>query len=186
MPLTHKKNVSYDDLYSIPVNMIGEIIDGELLTQPRPSFRHSNVTTVLTYTIGGPFQWGKDGPGGWIFLFEPEICLGTDILVPDIAGWKKERLPKPPEKNFTTVRPDWVCEVMSAGTVRIDRIKKMPIYGRFGIPYIWLIDPLAKTLEVFRLDEGKWVLSSVHSDNDKIRAEPFQETEISLEHLWWD
>jgi Uma2 family endonuclease len=186
MSVTTLKEVSYEDLYAIPDNMIGQIIDGELLAMPRPSFRHSNAASVMTYEIGGPFQRGRGGPGGWIILYEPEICLGKNILVPDLAGWKKERLPKPPEENYTTVPPDWICEVLSPGTVRIDRIKKMPIYARFGVSYVWMVDPIAKTLEVFKLKSDNWILLSVHSENDHVRAEPFQETEIALENLWWE
>ena len=186
MSETAFKKASYEDLYSIPDNMIGEIIDGELFAMPRPSFRHSNAVSGMTDEIRGPFQRGRGGPGGWVILYEPEICLGENILVPDLAGWKKERLPNPPVENYTTVPPDWVCEALSPGTVRIDRIRKMPIYAQFGISYAWLIDPVARTLEVFRLESGRWILLSVHSENDNVRAEPFQEIEIPLQHLWWE
>jgi Uma2 family endonuclease len=186
MTATALKKVTYEDLYTLPDNMIGEIIDGELVAVPRPSFRHSNVVSGITDEIKSPFQRGRGGPGGWIILYEPEICLGENILVPDLAGWKKERLPKPPEKNFTPIAPDWICEVLSPGTVRIDRIRKMPIYAKFGVLYAWLIDPIEKTLEVYRLENSRWVLFSVHSENDRVRAEPFQEVEIALEYLWWE
>jgi Uma2 family endonuclease len=185
MTATAFKKITYEDLYTIPDNMIGQIIDGELVTMPRPSFRHSNVVSVITYEISGPFQRGKGGPGGWIILYEPEICLDENILVPDLAGWKKERLLKPPEENYTTTPPDWICEVLSPGTVRIDRNRKMPVYAKSGIQHAWLIDPIERTLEVYRLEAGRWVLFSVHSENDRVRAEPFQEIEIDLEYLWW-
>jgi Uma2 family endonuclease len=186
MSVTALKEACYEDLYSVPDNMIGEIIDSELFAMPRPSFRHSNIATVISGEIWNPFQRGKGGPGGWIILYEPEICFGKNILVPDLAGWKKERLPKPPEKNYTTIPPDWVCEVLSPSTVRIDRIKKMRIYAKGGVSYSWLIDPAAKTLEIFRLESGRWILLGVHGENDIVRAEPFHEIEIALENLWWD
>ncbi|HAO21982.1 MAG: hypothetical protein BWK80_13625 [Desulfobacteraceae bacterium IS3] len=186
MLATALKKACYEDLYSIPDNMIGQIIDGELFAMPRPSFRHSEVASGITAEIKAPFQRGRGGPGGWIILYEPEICLGGDILVPDLSGWKKERLPKPPEQNYTTVPPDWICEVLSPGTFRVDRIKKMRIYAQFGVSYVWLVDPIAKMLEVFRLESGRWVLLSVNSDNDIVRAEPFHEIEIALENLWWE
>lgn len=186
MLATALKKATYEDLYSIPDNMIGEIIDGELFAMPRPSFRHSNVVGGITDEIRMPFQRGRGGPGGWMILYEPEICLDGNILVPDLAGWKKERLPKPPAQNYTTVAPDWLCEVLSPGTVRIDRIKKMRIYAQFNVPYVWLVDPIARTLEIFRLESGRWILLSVHSENDMVRAEPFQEVEIALEHFWWE
>ena len=186
MPNTALKKASYEDLNSIPDNMIGEVIDGELFAVPRPSFRHSNAVSGITDEIRRPFQRGSGGPGGWVILYEPEICMDENILVPDLAGWRKERLPKPPEQNYTTVPPDWICEALSPSTVRIDRIRKMPIYAQFGVLYAWLIDPVARTLEVFRLESGRWVLLSVHSENDIVRAEPFQEVEIALHHLWWE
>ncbi|MGD9975395.1 MAG: Uma2 family endonuclease [Desulfatirhabdiaceae bacterium] len=186
MTATALTKATYDDLYTIPENRIGEIIDGELFATPRPSFRHSNVVSGITGEIIGPFRRGRDGPGGWIILYEPEICLGENILVPDLAGWKKERLSKPPEENYTTIVPDWICEVLSPGTVRIDRIRKMPIYAGFGVPHIWLIDPIAKTLEVYKLETGRWLLLSTDGDKDRVRAEPFQEIEIDLDYLWWD
>jgi Uma2 family endonuclease len=119
-----------------------------------------------------------------VILYEPEIQLGSHILVPDIAGWKKERLPKLPETNWIAVTPDWICEVLSPGTARIDKKKKMPIYARFGVPYLWLVDPLEKTLEIFRLDNGNWVVAAVYSEDDIVRAEPFQAIEINLSSLW--
>jgi Uma2 family endonuclease len=186
MTETAFKKITYEDLYTIPENMIGEIIDGGLYAMPRPSFRHSNVVSGITDEIKSPFQKGRGGPGGWIILYEPEICLGENILVPDLAGWKKERLSKPPEENYTTIVPDWICEVLSPGTVRIDRIRKMPIYAEFGVRHIWLIDPIAKTFEVYRLEAGRWMLLSTHGENDRVRAEPFQEIEIALEYLWWE
>jgi Uma2 family endonuclease len=127
---------------------------------------------------------GEGGPGGWIILDEPEIRLGKHTVVPDIAGWKRERLTKLPETNWISVVPDWICEVLSPGTARIDRKKKMPLYAQFGLPYLWIADPLEKTLEIFRLDSGFWIVVSVYSEDDIVRAEPFQEIEINLNTLW--
>lgn len=182
----HHQKAVYEDLHSLPEGMIGQIIDGELLAVPRPSFRHSNVASGITGEIRGPFQSGRGGPGGWIILYEPEIRLGDDLLVPDLAAWRRKRLPEPPEANYTTIPPDWVCEVLSKSTVRVDRIRKMPVYAQFGVAHCWLVDPTARTLEVFRLDAGKWVLLSVHGENDTVRAEPFHEIEIALGNLWWE
>jgi len=186
MLATALNKASYEDLYSIPENMIGEIFDGELFVMPRPSFRHSHAASVISMEISAPFHIGRGGPGGWIILYEPEICLGENILVPDLAGWKKERLPQPPDENYTTIPPDWVCEILSPSTVRIDRIRKMHIYACFEVKYSWLIDPIAKTLEIFKLESDRWVLLSAYSEHDKVRAEPFQEIEIALQNLWWE
>jgi len=179
-----QRTAVYEDLYTIPDAMIGQIISGELFAMPRPSPRHANSASVLTILIGKTFAVKNGGPGGWVILYEPEIQLGSHTLVPDIAGWKKERLPELPETNWIAVPPDWICEVLSPGTARIDRKKKMPIYAQFGVPYLWLVDPIEKTMEIFKLNAGNWVLMSVYSEDDLVRAEPFQEIEIPLDSLW--
>lgn len=181
-----RKRASYDDLFNLPENMIGQIIEGELYAFPRPHSRHARVATVL----GGrvlPYQFGDGGgPGGWIILIEPEVMLGDNLLVPDLAGWKKERLPKLPQKNWITIPPDWVCEILSPNTKGHDRIKKMPIYSRFEVKHAWLIDPLDKTLEVYRLENNHWMAISYHGENDRVRAEPFMAVEINLADLWME
>lgn len=185
MGQTAKRIATYEDLYSIPENMVGEIIDGELIVRPRPSPKHSRSSSVMGSEVLGPYQLGKGGPGGWWILDEVEVQLGKDILVPDLAGWKKERLPELPNNtNWIDIPPDWICEVLSPGTFRIDRIKKMPLYAEFGVAYFWLIDPVNRALEVFRLESGRWVVLGVHGEDDRVRAEPFQEVEIDLKNLW--
>ncbi len=184
MSVECQKIAVYDDLYTIPDTMIGQIIGGELFAMPRPSPRHAQAASILGIRIGGPFYLGEGGPGGWLILDEPEIQLDSHTFVPDIAGWKKERLGKIPETNWISVVPDWICEVLSPGTARIDKKKKMPIYAQFGVPYLWLVDPLEKTLEIFRLDNGNWLVAAVYSEDDIVRAEPFQAIEINLSSLW--
>jgi len=182
---TAKKKASYDDLFNIPENMTGEIIDGELIATPRPSRKHVSATSFLGYKIGPPYQFGEGGgPGGWVILVEPEIGLGEDILVPDLAGWKRDRFPVEEAHNWISAVPDWVCEVISPSTIRKDKIKKMPIYGQHGVSHFWVVDPFDKTLDVFRLESGKWVVAGLYSEKDKVRAEPFQEVEIDLGSLW--
>ncbi|MBF0121592.1 MAG: Uma2 family endonuclease [Desulfobacterales bacterium] len=187
MLLPIKTNATYQDLYNIPENMIGEIIDGELYAMPRPSPKHSNAASIIEAEIVFPYRLGRGGPGGWIILVEPEIKFSeakSDTVVPDLAGWKKERMPELPETNWFSVPPDWLCEVLSPTTKRHDRKKKMPNYAKFGVQHVWLIEPIAKTLEVFRLESEKWLLLEFFSDDDKVRAEPFQEIEIDLKNLW--
>jgi Uma2 family endonuclease len=180
-----KKVATYEDLYSIPENTTGEIINGKLIVTPRPSPRHMNVVTALSEEIGPPYRRGRGGPGGWIFLIETEIRLGEDIVVPDFAGWRKERLPAELESNWIAVAPDWLCEVLSPGTFRHDKVKKMPLYARYGVGHIWLIDPGAMTMDAFRLESGRWSLLASFCENDQVRVEPFQEIEISLGDLWF-
>jgi Uma2 family endonuclease len=181
-----KKMATYDDLYDIPDNMVGEIINGELIASPRPAPRHQRATTVLSNIIG-PFydRLGQGGgPGGWVFLYEVEIKLGENILVPDLAGWKEERFPAIVEHNWIPIAPDWVCEFLSPATLRTDKIKKMPVYARFGVAHAWLIDPRDKTLDTYRLESGRWSLLASFAENDKVSAEPFPEIEINLADLW--
>jgi len=183
-----KKRAVYDDLYTIPENMIGEIIDGELFVSPRPSPRHSKVSSVLSMGIGPPFQFAHGGPGGWIILYEVEIKLAEEChpIVPDLSGWRIERFPETIDTNWISVPPDWVCEILSPRTVRLDRVTKMPKYLNFGVQYVWLIDPSNKTMEVYRSEAGRWVVLGVYAEKDRVRAEPFQEIEIDLEGLWID
>ncbi|MDR3569792.1 MAG: Uma2 family endonuclease [Syntrophobacteraceae bacterium] len=179
-----KELATYKDLYSIPEDTIGEIIGGELIATPRPAPRHSHVVTILSEELGPPYRRGRSGPGGWIFLYETEIRLGEDTVVPDLAGWRKERFPPQFEHNWIPVSPDWLCEVLSPGSFRSDKVKKMPLYARHGVGYIWLIDPVAMAMDAFRLESGRWSLLGSFTENDKVRVEPFQEIEIDLGDFW--
>jgi Uma2 family endonuclease len=185
MPEAAKKKATYDDLYSIPEDMTGQIIDGELIVTPRPSLEHSLASSCLGAELVPPYYHGRSGgPGGWVILDEPEIKFAESILVPDLVGWRKERFAGLKQANWISIVPDWICEVLSPGTLRLDRVKKMALYGQHGVQHSWLIDPLAKTLEIFRLESGRWVLLGAFSEGDRVRAEPFQEIEIDLSVLW--
>ncbi|NLJ27076.1 MAG: Uma2 family endonuclease [Deltaproteobacteria bacterium] len=179
-----KRKAAYEDLFSIPENMTGEIINGELVVTPRPSRKHIYTATALGGEVIPPYQFGRGGPGGWIILMEPEIGLGEHILVPDLAGWKEERFPDEEPHNWISVVPDWICEVLSPSTLKRDKMEKMPIYARRGVPYFWLIDPVAETLDVFRLEHGNWMVAGLYVEDAKVRAEPFTEIEINLSDLW--
>lgn len=124
------------------------------------------------------------GPGGWWVLIEPELHLGNDVLVPDVAAWRKERMPVLPDVPAFSVAPDWVCEVISPSTGSIDRAKKLPIYANEGVTHLWLVDPLARTLEIYRLEGERWLLLEVRSGKEIVRAEPFGAVEIALTR-WW-
>jgi Uma2 family endonuclease len=178
------KKASYEDLYSIPENMTGEILDGELIVTPRPSRSHMYALSTLDREIGPPYGLGRGGPGGWIILVEPEIMLGENTLIPDLGGWRKERFPFREEHNWISVAPNWVCEILSPRTVQVDKIRKMPLYARHGVGHIWLLDPGARTMDVFALESGRWVLLGSHAEDDKVRAEPFPEIEFNLGGLW--
>jgi Uma2 family endonuclease len=180
------RRATYQDVLDAPPHKIAEIIDGELRLQPRPALRHSAAASALGEELGPPFKRGRGGPGGWILLDEPELHLRDDILVPDLVGWRRERIGLLPAAAYIELPPDWVCEVLSPSTARMDRADKLPIYARERVAHAWLLDPIAQTLEVLRLDGKLWTLVDVHQGVAKIRAEPFDAIELDLAILWAD
>ncbi len=179
-----KRSATYADIEALPDHLLGEIIDGELIVSPRPSPIHIRCASDLGALLGPPFSFGRGGPGGWWILDEPEFHLGKDVLVPDLAGWRRERMPELPDAAWFEVAPDWVCEVLSPSTSRFDRGEKIGVYAREEVAHLWLLDPLARTLEVFRLAEAGWILVAVHTEGPRVRAEPFEAVELDLELLW--
>lgn len=179
-----KRRATYADLEAVPEHLVAEIIDGELVTHPRPSPRHGATASALGIKLGNPFQFGTDGPGGWIFINEPELHLGPHVIVPDLAGWRRERLPEYPETSYFTLAPDWVCEVLSASTVRRDRTIKSRLYAEAGVSHLWIVDPRQQLLEVFTLVDNHWLLSGAWSSDDKVAAPPFDAISFSLADLW--
>lgn len=179
-----KRRATYADLEAVPEHLVAEIIDGDLVTHPRPSPRHTLVATELAYELTGPFRRGRGGPGGWIFLTEPELHLGEEIVVPDVAGWRRERLPALPERAYLDVAPDWVCEVLSGSTERRDRTVKMRIYAEAAVPHLWLIDPRQQILEAFELNGGRWLKIGAWTSDDEVSAPPFDAIAFSLADLW--
>jgi len=186
MALPAFKPATYEDLFDLPENLVGEIIAGRLLTHPRPAPRHARAYSAIGFELGSPYDRGHNGPGGWWILDEPELHLGRDILVPDIAGWRRERMPRLPETAWFELAPDWVCEILSPSTARLDRAEKLPIYARQGVVHAWLVDPDLRTLEVFENREGKWLLLTVLENGDEVSQPPFDATRFSLSGLWAD
>ncbi len=180
------RRATYEDLLAVPKNLVAEILHGVLVTQPRPASRHARAASRLGAELDGPFDRAKGGPGGWILLDEPELHLHGDILVPDLAGWRRERMPELPDAAAFELAPDWICEVLSPSTAATDRAEKMPIYARERVGYAWLVDPIARTLEALRLDGalGKWTLLGTWRDDAKVRVEPFETFELELAGLW--
>jgi Uma2 family endonuclease len=180
------KRATYADLRAAPDNLRAELISGSLHTQPRPGATHAQATSTLGEELGPPFKRGKGGPGGWIILDEPELHFGTDVLVPDLAGWRRETMPELPDVAHFEVRPDWICEALSPSTRLHDRVRKMPVYAREGVPHVWLleVDPAAQTLEVFRLDGETYRVVAAHGRDEGVRAEPFDAIELQLGALW--
>lgn len=179
-----KRPATYDDLLRVPSNKVAEIVGGDLHVSPRPASRHALASSRLGLELGGPFDRGRGGPGGWWILDEPELHFGTDVLVPDLAGWRRERLPEFPDTPAFTLAPDWACEIVSPSTERLDRAKKMPVYARERVGHFWLVNPIARTLEVYRLSDNGWLLLATHEGSARVRAEPFDAVELELAPLW--
>ena len=175
---------TYADIEALPSDLVGEIIDGALVTHPRPSPRHSAAAAALAGELAGPFQKGRQGPGGWIFFTEPELHLGEQVVVPDIAAWRRERMPSFPEANYLETAPDWICEVLSASTERRDRGKKRQIYGDYGVAHLWLLDPRFQILEAFASVESHWRLLGTWDSDETVSVAPFEAISFSLADLW--
>ncbi|WP_164017584.1 Uma2 family endonuclease [Pyxidicoccus trucidator] len=179
-----KRPATYEDLLALPEHVVGQIIDGELIVMPRPASPHTVAHSVMLSDLLSAFQRGRGGPGGWWILDEPELHFGKDVLVPDMAGWRRERMPQIPRVPYFTLAPDWVCEVLSPSTASLDRKRKRELYAREGVTHVWLIDPDTRTLEVFQRHNGKWVERGTWSGDARIRAEPFEAVELELGALW--
>jgi len=175
---------TYDDLVNLPPNQVAEIVDGELHASPRPAPRHAHAEFVISGVLGPVFGFGSDAPTGWRILPEPELHLGDNVLVPDFAGWRHPRLTRLPDTAYIAVAPDWICEIVSPSTARLDRAKKLAIYARERVGHAWLLDPIARTLEVLRLEHGRWSILGTHVDDEVVRVEPFEEIALELRMFW--
>ena len=179
-----RKTATYEELAEVPDNKVAEIVEGDLYVSPRQGPRHADASSGIVAALRGPFDRARGGPGGWRILVEPELHLRADVLVPDIAGWRRERLPHLPEEAYFPVAPDWVCEVVSPSTVALDRVTKQGVYAREGVSYAWLVDPIARTIEVLRLADGRWVILSTCAGAETVGLEPFDALEFELTLLW--
>jgi Uma2 family endonuclease len=179
-------SATYQDLLAVPDHLVAEIIDGELITSPRPASRHTVAASSLGGELYNPFQRGRGGPGGWIILDEPELHFHDNVVVPDLAGWRRERMPEVPDAAAFELAPDWLCEVLSPSTARLDRVRKMPIYLRQAVSHVWLVDPLAQTLEAFALEGSAYRLLGAWGEAAGVRVPPFDAIELELPALWGD
>ena len=185
MPLPNLQTAAYADIEALPPNMVGEILFGSLVAHPRPVPGHIAATDYLGYELGPPFSLGRGGPGGWVILSEPELHLGPHVVVPDMAGWRVERLPAHQPRAWIDVAPDWVCEVLSPSTKSYDVGPKRRIYSTYAVSHLWYIDPTSKTLEVFhRQDNGSWNLTHTFVGHEDVCAPPFEALTFSLTVLW--
>jgi Uma2 family endonuclease len=179
-----RDHATYDDLMQVPENMVAELIDGDLYSSPRLAGPHARFASALGMDIGTPYDRGRGGPGGWWIVDEPELHLNEQVLVPDLAGWRRERMPQIPTDHRFIIEPDWVCEVLSPSTARLDRGKKMRIYAEYEVSWFWLVDPVQRLLEVFTLSGERWSLVQTYSGDDVFHSEPFPVVEIDLASIW--
>jgi Uma2 family endonuclease len=179
-----KRRATYEDLLAVPDHKVAELINGELVVHARPGAPHAVAASVLGGELTGPFHVGRNGPGGWVILDEPELHLHGNVLVPDLAGWHRSRMPEVPDVAAFELSPEWICEVLSPSTKASDRADKLPIYAREKVVNVWFLDPLARTLEVLRLDGETYRIVATWRDEAKVRAEPFDAIELELAVLW--
>jgi Uma2 family endonuclease len=179
-----RRPATYEDLLAVPEPLVAEILFGELVTHPRPLPRHARAAIRLGAVLSGPFDLGINGPGGWVFLPEQELHLDEHVVVPDLAGWRRERFSSFPDTAWIETAPDWVCEVLSPSTESYDRGGKRLIYAEAGVTHVWHISPALKMLEAYELRDGKWLLLDVFCDDAKVAAAPFAELGFALDLLW--
>jgi Uma2 family endonuclease len=182
-----RRRANYEDLMKVPDTKVAEIIDGELIVSPRPAVPHAHTGTVMAGDLSNAFHRpprDPKGPGGWWLLSEPELHFGNDVIVPDQAGWRRENVPHLPNAAAISQAPDWICEVTSPSTGRIDRGRKMRIYARERVGHLWIVDPLLRTIEVYRLDGEHWVVENIFSGRDPVRIAPFDAIELEIGR-WW-
>ncbi|MBI4957510.1 MAG: Uma2 family endonuclease [Myxococcales bacterium] len=179
-----------EDLLAIPEQeRFHEVLDGELVRKAMPSAKHGS-TQLATSQLLRPYNrrpGGKGGPGGWWFAAETEVALAPDqIFRPDVAGWRRERLPELPAEGPVAVRPDWVCEILSPSHVRNDTVRKLRAYHHHQIPHYWIIDPVEETLTVHRFTEGGYLLVLAAERGERVRAEPFDAIDLQVGVLFGD
>ena len=176
-----RERATYDDLVRAPEDKIAELIDGELHLSPRPRVRHATIASQLHAQIAPRFS---NSAGGWLILMEPEVHFDDNALVPDLAGWRLDRIALTGDELWMDVVPDWICEILSPWTAAYDRRVKMPKYAHYGVKHAWIVDPPNRNVEVKRLQQGAWVDVGVYAADEPFRAEPFEELEIVLDVLW--
>ncbi|MYH58919.1 MAG: Uma2 family endonuclease [Boseongicola sp. SB0675_bin_26] len=178
------RRATYQDVLDAPPHKVAEVIAGSLHAHPRPASRHAWASSGIGAKISPPFNYGDGGPGGWWIVFEPELHLAEDIVVPDLAGWRRETMPEYPDAAYFTIAPDWVCEVLSPPTRRLDRSEKRALYAREGVRHLWFVDPDARTLEAFELRDGQWVLLGTLAGDAPVSLPPFDAITFPLDALW--
>lgn len=179
------RKATYADIEALPEHVTGELVDGVLYTQAQPAGPHVIVASDLGALLGPPFGFGSNGPGGWFLLDEPELHLGEDVFVPDLAGWRVERLPPSARRAaFIDIVPDWVCEIASPSTSIRDRRIKAPAYARHGVSHLWLVEPVEGRVEAYERLDTRWLVTGTWGDDVDARIPPFDAVPLDLARLW--
>lgn len=179
-----RSGATYDDVIAAPEDRIAEVVGGDLYLSPRPAVRHARILSTLGAELIDAFDRGRSGPGGWWILHEVELHLFGDVLVPDLAGWRRERVPRIPDAPAMEIAPDWVCEVLSPSTETFDRWQKLPRYALAQVGHLWLVDLPQRRLEVYSLDGGAFVRTGSHDGSATVVAAPFDDVPVDLARLW--
>jgi Uma2 family endonuclease len=173
------------DLDALPPGIVGEIINGVLYTMTKPRMRHQRTSTGIGGDLRVPFDLGRGGPGGWWIVAEPGIELpNTPEISPDVAGWRRERMPEMPGDEPIRVVPDWVCEILSKTTQRHDLLVKLPYYAEVGVAHAWTVDLEARVLTAHRLESRHWVTIGTYSNETEARIVPFDAVPLNVAD-WW-
>ncbi len=180
-----RPRATYADIEALPPGVNGQILDGELVAMPRPGGSHAGAASNLVIALGGRYGTRRDD-GGWVILFEPELHLGSDVIVPDVAGWRRSRMPVRPSEPAFDLVPDWACEIFSPGSRRVDQVVKPPIYARHGLAHLWLVDPQAQAIQTMRLEDRRWILTGGAVGVEEAALEPFEDAPLDLAFVWSD
>jgi Uma2 family endonuclease len=182
------RQATYADLLALSEDVHAEILGGQIVTLPAPLPKHSKAQGALRRFVGGPFDDddGYGGPGGWWIFVEVDVQLEAhEVVRPDLSGWRRQRLPDPGDRRPIDVAPDWICEVLSPTTTVRDRTTKRELYARHGVRHYWLVDPEARTLEVFELLDGRWLLFGAYEESTTtVRVPPFEAIELPIGRLF--
>jgi Uma2 family endonuclease len=179
-----EKLATWEDIAGMPEGARVEILGGAIVTAPSPLPRHSFLQVGLSHYLGGPFALDEE-PGGWWILAEPDVELGPhDVVEPDLAGWRRERVPGFPDDRPIRIVPDWICEILSPSNARADLIRKADLYRRTGVPYYWIADPDERLLQALRLHEDGWLLLGTWGEGDRARIVPFEAVELEIGRLF--
>ncbi len=179
-----RRPATYRDVLDAPPHKVAEVIAGELYLHPRPASLHALACSRLGGLLDGPFGFGRGGPGGWWIIDEPELHLGDDILVPDLAGWRRTTMPDYPDAPYFTIAPNWVCEVLSPSTRSLDLGGKRDIYAREGVKHLWFVEPVGRSLQAFELRDGDWASLGAARNADTVSLPPFDDIDFPLDALW--